>query len=139
MRRVPRKAGAWQESNSMENFNYSPNMDALVKIAASVYDMYDHENYAERWNDHNPKWKKVFTLPVDREEDGGEEVPDARKRAKAPEMPLPRRNPANKNAPVWSKEQTHIYPSFVGVEGTGHGQVYGRPNFNNPYHDTAGY
>lgn len=111
---------------------FTPNMAGLVKAAGSVYDMYDHENYAERWNEQNPVVKNPLYAYVERTKDDGigVDVPKAVSHG----FPMPKHRPVNQNAPEWPKEVTHVYPSFASIEGTGHGPAYGRPNRNNPYY-----
>lgn len=112
--------------------NFTANMVGLVKAAGSVYDMYDHENFAERWNEQNPVVKNPLHAYVERTKDKGVDVTVPK--ATGLGFPMPKRRPVNTDAPEWSKEQTHVHPSYNSIEGTGHGAPYGRPNTNNPYY-----
>lgn len=110
----------------------SPNSLALVKIAASVYDMYDHAHYAERHNDNNPSPREgqdVFV--VNNAKDVQSKNVSQPKFIERTALNLPK-VPYNQDAPAWSKEQTHIYPSQITVQGTGHGKPYG-PTPENPF------
>lgn len=106
--------------------NLSSNTVALIKLAASPYDMYDHANYGKRFNKNNPK-PKSLNIFVNRISDTGKEV---QAKLEQPEG-LPKWV-TNKNAPEWSKLQTHIYPMPKSVSGTGHGDAY-CPQHSNPY------
>lgn len=102
-----------------------------MKLAASVYDMYDHENYAERHNANSPV-RKPFELSAEIDKDSGETV---RMPEQGPaDVPgMPAKWPVNKPSAYPDGVVPHRFPVKPNIEGTGHGKAYGRPNHNTPY------
>lgn len=103
-----------------------PNTQALIKLAYS-YAMYDYQNYAKRHNKNNPVYKRINVQKEEIDHDQVHTVKEkANKNTYVPKVPV------NKNAPDWSKEQTHVYRRQPSVNGTGGGPAYG-PEHRNPF------
>lgn len=112
--------------------NMTPNMAAILKVAASVYDMYDHEHYAERHNANSPKRKPLELL--------AEAVADNAVLVRIPVQGpvqvagMPSAWPVNGPCPYADGVVPHRYVNNSNIMGTGHGDVIGRPNRKTPYH-----
>lgn len=96
------------------------NLKSLIKLA-NAFDLYDHQHYGYRHNANNPVRKPItiFTETTDKDD---AEVVKAKTTQDVPGLP---KWPQNKNAPNWSKEQTHIFKRQRSVNGTGGGPAYG--------------
>lgn len=104
----------------------NPNTAALIKLA-NAYDMYDHQNYAKRHNKNNPKYLPLDVNVVRKDDSDNIRVIKYEPTVEFPGMP---KIPQNTNAPVWSKEQTHVYKRQPSVNGTGGGPPYGSEHRN---------
>ena len=96
------------------------NLKALIKLA-NAFDLYDHQHYGYRHNANNPIRKdiKIFKEYLNKDKD---KVVEAETTQIVPGLP---KWPQNKNAPQWSKEQTHIFKRKRSINGTGGGPAYG--------------
>lgn len=97
------------------------NAKALIKLA-NVFDLYDHQHYGYRFNKNNPKKSPINIIIQKQEKDQVQEVSDQITNQETQGMP---KWVTNKNAPAWSKEQTHIFKRKRSVNGTGGGPAYG--------------
>lgn len=103
------------------------NLKSLIKIA-NAFDLYDHQHYAYRHNRNNPVRKPIELLVARKDNDQVSKI-EFKPTQIVPGLP---RWPVNKNAPKWSKEQTHIFKRKKSVNGTGGGPPYGVEK-KNPY------
>lgn len=96
------------------------NLKALIKLA-NAFDLYDHQHYGYRHNRNNPI-KKDINIMVQHKKEPDSSFIEAETTQEVPGLP---KWPQNKNAPEWSKEQTHIFRRKPSVNGTGGGPAYG--------------
>lgn len=99
--------------------NYA-NRIALIKIAASVYDMYPHETYALRHNSNNPAPKEMEILAV-RESDDNVKYIKAQKDEGNKDVVMPKFVPSNSRSLSCYTGQYNILNDRPNIEGTGHG------------------
>lgn len=101
------------------------NLKALIKLA-NAFDLYDHQHYGYRHNKNNPI-KKDINILVQRGKEPDYSFIEAQRTLEMPGLP---KWPQNTNAPIWSKEQTHIFRRKPSVNGTGGGPAYGTEHRN---------
>lgn len=104
-----------------------PNTTALLKIASSIYDMYDHAGYANRHNQNNPRHKERQILAQEESDEGIE--------LKNPSYTLdqtlaPKRQGVNYMSRDIYPGQYNILTDRPNIEGTGHGIPLGRRPYN---------
>lgn len=99
------------------------NTKALIKLASTPYDMYDHESYARRHDAHNPEHKVQQVWTHETSDTGNEiKVP-----SNARDMTVsPREQGMNTMSRDIYPGQYNILSDRPNIEGTGHGMPLGR-------------